>query len=302
MVDDARILIAQHAQTAQLMGVDFLPLGTIPESMVQSAPVPAQEPVQDAGHDSAPNAGKQVRAQPEFKSTANSRGKSKTQPEAQGVTGLEDSPPIGASELRASYEHADGQGAQLDALLAKYELEAPHKAFGSSFNKIVFGEGDPNADLMFIGEAPGADEDKVGKPFVGRAGQLLEKMIVAMGFSRESVYICNVLKTRPDGNATPTSHESAVCAPYLYEQIRIVQPRVIVTLGLPASHLLLQSNKPMRALRGNWHDLHTLDGEKQGSTQIMPTYHPAYLLRSYTQANRQAVWSDLQQVVSKLGA
>lgn len=289
MVDDARILIAQHARTAQLMGVDFLPLGTVPEALIQST----QEPERETG----PVAAEQIQAQPEFKSRFQSNTPSQVQPQTQS----DGAPPITAADLRASYEQADGQEAQLNALRAKYELEAPHKDFGSSFTNIVFGEGDSNADLMFVGEAPGADEDHSGRPFVGRAGQLLEKMIVAMGFSRESVYICNVLKTRPDGNATPTPRESAVCAPYLYEQIRIIQPRVLVTLGLPASHLLLQSTKPMRTLRGHWHDFQPMDGEGKGKAEVMPTYHPAYLLRSYTQENRQKVWSDLQQVVRRLG-
>ena len=175
---------------------------------------------------------------------------------------------------------------------------------------IVFGEGSATADLMFVGEAPGEQEDITGRPFVGRAGQLLEKMIVAMGFSRETVYICNVLKTRPPNNATPTSDEARLCAPYLLEQIRIIQPKVIVTLGLPASHLLLDSTSPMRSMRGRWHPfpppaspggiIADQDLGALPQVEVMPTYHPAYLLRSYTEDNRRKVWFDLQMVMEKL--
>ena len=306
MVDDARILIAQHARTAQLMGVDFLPLGTIPESLGESlgeslvrgqtpqrASAQAGEPVSEA---SAP--------EPKAPSPV-AVGGLRAGAETEGDTSAR---PIESAVLQASYAQAQGQQAQLEALRAKYEQESPHRHFGHSHTNIVFGEGDPNADLMFVGEAPGEEEDRTGRPFVGRAGQLLEKMIVAMGFSRASVYICNVLKVRPDGNATPTDFERTLCGPYVYEQIRIVKPKVIVTLGLPASQLLLGSNKPMRSLRGHWHVLGTPEGIKEGTIggedfaalEVMPTYHPAYLLRSYTKENRQAVWSDLQQAVKRL--
>lgn len=185
----------------------------------------------------------------------------------------------------------------LDELHAAYERDAPHKHFVTAHTNIVFGEGDCCARLMFIGEAPGADEDRTGRPFVGRAGQLLEKMIVAMGLQREQVYITNVLKTRPPNNATPTAEEAAHCAPYLYEQIRIVDPEVIVTLGLPATRLVLGSMDAMGRLRGRWGQF-----ERDGLVKpVMPTYHPAFLLRSYTPENRQKVWSDLQLVMDRLG-
>lgn len=185
----------------------------------------------------------------------------------------------------------------LDELRAKYERDAPHKHFVTAHTNIVFGEGDCCARLMFIGEAPGADEDRTGRPFVGRAGQLLEKMIVAMGLRREQVYITNVLKTRPPNNATPTAEEAAHCAPYLYEQIRIVDPEVIVTLGLPATRLVLGSMDAMGRLRGRWGQF-----QREGLVKpVMPTYHPAFLLRSYTPDNRQKVWSDLQLVMERLG-
>jgi DNA polymerase len=200
----------------------------------------------------------------------------------------------------------------LDALRARYEQDAPHKAFVTSFTNIVFGEGDPAARLMFIGEAPGADEDRTGRPFVGRAGQLLEKMITAMGLRRDQVYIANVLKTRPPDNATPTTEECQACSPYLFEQIAIIRPEVIVTLGLPASRTVLATDQTMSAMRGRWASfryvppllgsLSEAGDEAQGlSVPVMPTYHPAFLLRQYTEENRRKVWSDLQLVMDRLG-
>jgi len=226
----ARRIVAQHAMTSALLGVEFVPLAR------------ALQPKADADQGSATK--------------------------------------------------------KMRALQAKYEREAPHKDFDTDFNSIVFGDGDPCARLMFIGEAPGADEDRLGKPFVGRSGQLLNKMIAAMGLSREGVYIANVLKTRPPGNATPTADEVKACKPYLLEQIRIVDPEVIVTLGLPAARCLLESNDSMGNLRNRFHEFEVSPGKV---IPVMPTYHPAYLLRSYTPENRKKVWSDLQMVLDRLG-
>ncbi|MEM8756571.1 MAG: uracil-DNA glycosylase [Planctomycetota bacterium] len=195
-------------------------------------------------------------------------------------------------------DHTGDKRAQLDALLTRYEHDAPHAPYIDSFTKIVFGDGDPDARLMFVGEAPGADEDKAGIPFVGRAGQLLNKMINAMGLSRETVYIANVLKVRPPNNATPTPDEIAASKPYLLEQIDIIRPAAIVALGLPAAKCLLGVNDSMANLRARFHDFTTPGGL---SIPVMPTYHPAYLLRSYTAENRSKVWSDLQQVMQRLG-
>jgi uracil-DNA glycosylase len=157
----------------------------------------------------------------------------------------------------------------------------------------VFGEGDPAAQLMFIGEGPGENEDLTGRPFVGRAGQLLDKMIAAMGLRREQVYIANLVKCRPPGNRTPMPDEVSTCLPYLVRQIELIGPRVIVTLGLPASRYMLESSRSMGQMRGSWHAWRGI--------KVMPTYHPAYILRSYNQQTRAAVWSDLQQVMSELG-
>ena len=160
----------------------------------------------------------------------------------------------------------------------------------------VFGEGSPEAELMFVGEAPGADEDRVGRPFVGAAGRKLDDIIKAMGFSREQVYITNVLKARPPDNRTPLPDEIADHSPFLVDQIKIIQPRVIVALGRPAAHFLLDSTVPISRLRGTWGQW-SCDGL---SVDVMPTFHPAYLLRQYTPEVRNQVWSDMKQVMAKL--
>ena len=157
----------------------------------------------------------------------------------------------------------------------------------------VFGEGDPEARLMFVGEGPGENEDESGRPFVGKAGGLLDKMIAGMGLKREDVYIANVVKCRPPGNRTPTTGEADTCTPYLHRQIDLVRPIVIVPLGLSATRHLLSSKLSMSKLRGQWHEWRGI--------KVLPTYHPAYLLRAYTQANREAVWADLKMVMGELG-
>ncbi|WP_394837659.1 uracil-DNA glycosylase [Pendulispora rubella] len=161
----------------------------------------------------------------------------------------------------------------------------------------VFSRGNPESKLCFIGEAPGADEDAQGLPFVGRAGQLLDKMIAAMGLSPEGdVYVCNIIKCRPPGNRRPTPDESNTCIPYLHEQLALVRPRVIVAMGNTAVAALLQTTMGITKLRGQW-KLY------RGSTLVMPTYHPSYLLRpsaQQQQAKREA-WDDLQLVMKELG-
>ena len=162
--------------------------------------------------------------------------------------------------------------------------------------RTVFGEGDPHADLMIVGEGPGAEEDRTGRPFVGRAGELLTKQIGAMGFTREQVYIANVVKCRPPNNRTPTPAEAATCGDYLRRQIQAIRPKVILTVGGPAAKLLLGTDLGITRLRGTWH----VYADADPPIPVMPTFHPAYLLRSYTKDNRAKVWSDLQQVMAKL--
>lgn len=156
---------------------------------------------------------------------------------------------------------------------------------------LVFGVGNPNAQLMFVGEGPGADEDRQGEPFVGRAGQLLTKMIQAMGLQRQDVYIANVVKCRPPNNRNPEPVEITTCIPFLKEQIEIIQPKVIVSLGKFAAQTLLQTEIPISKLRGEFHDY--------GETKLMPTYHPAFLLRNANM--KRPVWEDLKKVMKELG-
>jgi uracil-DNA glycosylase len=157
--------------------------------------------------------------------------------------------------------------------------------------QIVFGVGNPTADLMFIGEAPGADEDLQGEPFVGRAGQLLNNMIKAMGLEREQAYIANIIKCRPPGNRTPERDECETCSPFLMRQIEVIKPKAIVALGAVAAKTLLAINAPMTELRGRWYDFR--------GTKLAVTYHPAFLLRDPRQ--KKEAWKDLQMVMKELG-
>jgi len=157
-------------------------------------------------------------------------------------------------------------------------------------HSVVFSDGDEHAQLMFIGEGPGADEDAQGVPFVGRAGQLLTRMIAAMGFRREEVYIANIVKCRPPGNRNPEEDEMATCIPYLLRQIELVKPKVIVLLGNTALKGLLKRSGISR-MRGHWLDFHGI--------MVMPTFHPSYLLRY--EAGKKDAWSDLQQVMKVFG-
>lgn len=200
-------------------------------------------------------------------------------------------PPTSAAPATA--EKRESKRAALEELRIRHAAQSPVVKTMPDYNKIVFGDGDPDARLMFIGEAPGADEDKQGIPFVGRAGQKLNEMIAAMGLRREDVYIANILKVRPPNNRTPTIEEAELEGPYLKEQIAIIEPEVIVTLGKPAANYLLACSDAMGALRGRWHDYNGIP--------VMPTFHPAYLLRQYTVENRKKVWSDLHQALVRLG-
>lgn len=154
---------------------------------------------------------------------------------------------------------------------------------------LVFGEGNPKAHLMFVGEAPGADEDATGRPFVGRAGQLLTKMIEAIGMKREEVYIANVIKSRPPNNRPPEKDEIETCSPFVFRQIASIRPRLIVTLGNPATQELLRTRTGISRLRGEFQDYPQLPGIK-----VLPTFHPAYLLRSPDK--KREAWEDLKRV------
>ena len=169
--------------------------------------------------------------------------------------------------------------------------------------QIVWGVGDANADLMFIGEAPGADEDIQGEPFVGRAGQLLTNMIKAMGLAREQVYIANIIKSRPPNNRTPERDECETCSPFLMRQIATIKPKVIVALGAVAARTLLAINDSMSNLRGRWYEFHPAgvrsNDPNWSSAKLAVTYHPAFLLRDPRQ--KKEAWKDLQMVMKELG-
>lgn len=158
-------------------------------------------------------------------------------------------------------------------------------------SNLVFGEGNPEADLVFAGEAPGADEDMQGRPFVGRAGQLLTRIIEAMGLKREDVYICNILKCRPPGNRNPKPEEIEKCEPFLIRQIESIKPKAICALGTFAAKTLLKTDAPISMLRGRFHLYHDI--------QLMPTYHPAYLLRN--PGAKKLVWQDMQMIMEEMG-
>jgi uracil-DNA glycosylase family 4 len=176
-------------------------------------------------------------------------------------------------------------------------VKCPHLV--RSRTQVVFGVGNPKAELMFVGEAPGAEEDAQGEPFVGRAGQLLTKIIEAMGFRRQDVYIANVLKCRPDmptgvsGNRKPTPEEMRTCLPWLEKQIDLIKPRVVVALGATAVEGLFGATASVGKVRGRWLDFRGIP--------VMVTYHPAYLLRNQTVSEKRKVWEDMLQVLERLG-
>ncbi len=279
-------LVRQHAETSRLLGVDFVPAFSrqAPASLhAQPTLLPPKTPTP------VPPLTPEVPKQAQVAAPTRIDPLPKATPAGKPV---EATPRTGGTKDRAKAQLA------LDELKARYEHEAPHKQFVTAHTRIVFGEGDPIARVVFVGEAPGEEEDRTGRPFVGRSGELLTKMLVAMGLAREQVYICNVMKTRPPDNATPTATEIAICEPYLREQIGIIAPEAIVTLGLPAARALLHTQESMTKMRGRWRTYELSPGVV---VPLMPTFHPAYVLRNYTEETRGQVWSDLCDVVEKLG-
>jgi DNA polymerase len=172
-------------------------------------------------------------------------------------------------------------------------------SLGSLRTNTVPGEGNSNARIMFVGEGPGADEDAQGRPFVGRAGQLLDKIIIACGLKRSDVYIGNILKCRPPDNRDPRADEIISCLPYLQRQIEIIDPEIIVALGAHAARTLLNTTKSIGQLRGQFHEYYA--GLGRPPIKLMATYHTAYLLRNYSPDNRRKVWEDMQKVLAELG-
>jgi len=249
----------QHLETTALLGVGFVPTRRVAPARSTAEPVPEI-------HTTSP------RVPNLFK---------------------DDAPPgtAGGTELAA-----DEKPAALEALRTRHDADCPHCTTTTSHTQTVFGEGNPNADLMFVGEAPGQEEDRTGRPFVGRAGRKLDEMITAMGMQREDVFIANILKSRPPDNRSPLPTEVDSCAPFLAEQIRIIRPTVLVSLGNPATKFMLRTNAGITRLRGNWATY--TDGAL--SIPVMPTFHPAYLLRNYTVETRRQVWSDMQAVMERV--
>jgi DNA polymerase len=178
------------------------------------------------------------------------------------------------------------------AVLAEEVKSCTRCRLHESRTQTVFSRGSPDVELVFVGEGPGAEEDRLGQPFVGPAGQLLDKMIVAMGYARDDVYIANCVKCRPPKNRKPEPDEIEACAPYLREQLELVAPRVLVALGATGVEGLIGSKMGITRLRGTW-KLY------RGRVPLMPTFHPAYLLRS--PEKKREVWSDLKLVMKKLG-
>lgn len=218
-----------------------------------------------------------------------------------GVDGLpfDSSPVATVRPASVAEEYVDAQpeqssgGSPVTDTVAdiRRELGDCHRcALGEKRTNLVFGTGSAGAELVFVGEAPGRDEDLQGEPFVGEAGQLLTRIIEAMGFARDDVYICNVLKCRPPNNRNPQPVEIEACHPFLLRQLRAIAPKVIVALGTFAAQTLLQTREPISRLRGRFHDYHGIP--------LMPTFHPAYLLRN--PAMKREVWDDMKAVLKLL--
>jgi DNA polymerase len=250
-------------------------------SAAQSAAVRPERPAPGRGPPTPPAAADRVGAAPATAPPA----------AAQGALAVEGGPPAPLTR--------EAKEAAMAALRARALACVKCAHLVKARQNVVFGVGDIHSPLMFVGEAPGADEDAQGEPFVGLAGQLLTKIIQTMGFSRSSVYIANILKCRPDtpgrtsGNRKPTPAEMATCAPYLLEQIDLIQPKVIVALGATAVEGLLGKTEGITRLRGQWRVFRGIP--------LMPTYHPAYLLRNQALSEKRKVWEDLLLVLEKLG-
>jgi uracil-DNA glycosylase family 4 len=274
----------QHLKGLKARGTRFVPVRT--ETLAAlAAPAPIRpRPVMAAPSPAAPT-GRTAPAKPEAKETAALFAATSTQPSITPPPGPAMSPEAKATafaDLRAR---------------AMVCVKCPHLA-GSRKN-VVFGVGSIDASLMFVGEAPGADEDEQGEPFVGKAGQLLTRIIQTMGLTRETVYIANILKCRPDtpgqtdGNRKPTPEEMQTCIPYLHEQIDLIRPGVLVALGATAVEGLLGKTIGITRLRGQWREYRGIP--------LMPTYHPAYLLRNQAPVEKRRVWEDMLAVMERLG-
>jgi uracil-DNA glycosylase family 4 len=266
--------LRQHLATDQLLGVDAVPIRA---HNPDTPPVTAPTPEPAAAAPPAPERrSTPARAQPDEKPSRSSRS-------------CAVQPPSQALDRTKKLEILQNLATEVSTCTAC--------GLAAGRTQTVFGEGNPDAEIMFIGEGPGQNEDEQGRPFVGRASQLLDKQISAMGLDRSEVYIANVVKCRPPGNRNPQADEVDACSPYLQQQIATIRPRVIITLGGPAAKLILNTAEGITRLRGTWHTYPHVDPP----VPVMPTFHPAYLLRAYTVENRAKVWSDLCAALEHLG-
>ena len=198
-------------------------------------------------------------------------------------------------------------GSREERMARLAEIESRHAAtcqlcaVSGAKGKLVFGEGAPDAEIMFVGEVPGEPEERAGRPFMGPAGEKLDEMIRAMGLTRADVYIASVIKSRLPGDRAPNPEDIAACGPYLLEQVLAVQPRVLVTLGGPATKWICGVDAGISRIRGTWQSWTPPAGASCPSIPVMPTYHPSYVLRTYTRQVRAEVWSDLRAVLARIG-
>ncbi len=267
--DRVQRVLRQHIHTDALLGLDAIPTHPPTHPPVAAVPITEHEPA--AARSAAPDQRiprAPVAAAPRL-----------TAPPAISIDPNDDK----ATALRKLREALSAD----ERVLAKL----------TPGTQLVFGEGDPDAQIMFIGEGAGEEEARTGRPFVGRAGQLLDNMIKAMGLSREAVYITNCVHFRPPGNRVPTPEEIDLGWPYMLGQVQIVKPQAIVALGGTSAKALLNTATGITRLRGSWYEF---DAGTE-TVPLMPTFHPAFLLRSYTRDNRSKVWADLVAVLARLG-
>lgn len=288
-MSDGRLSMQQVlARFDQAIGLETSPrtsagTGAVPEAPSAADRVPVPAVVAPARAPAASAA-----AAPAFRTSA---------PTAAPIASTHVYPP---ESLRAPGDAAD-RARRLLEIDARHAAACPHCLAATGHTRLVFGEGAAHAELMFVGEAPGDAEDRIGRPFLGAAGEKLDEMIKAMGLSREQVYIASILKSRTPDDRTPMPEEVAACGPFLMEQILAVRPKVIVTLGGPAAKWICGTDAGISRIRGTWQQWTPPAGADCPPIPVMPTYHPSYVLRTYTKQVRMEVWSDLRAVLAKLG-
>lgn len=303
---DVRSAIEQLLETDRLLGMKFVPLptellATAPDTRTATASTDPREhasrgtsastrataPAPQPTRQSGPGTATPDRSSPATRNASTATGVSNVPAPARRAGGS--AAPVGDSDRDQRLQVIDEQVRGC----TKCELHRGR-------TQTVFGQGSATARLVFVGEAPGFEEDRQGLAFVGKAGQLLTKMIEAMGLTRDEVYICNTVKCRPPNNRTPTADEILACNPYLSQQLEIIQPEMIVALGAPAAKTLLNTAETIGRLRGRFHEYYYSGIAGSGpSVPVMPTFHPAYLLRSPEE--KRKAWEDLQLVMQRLG-